>query len=187
MISRISAAVFGATLLVSGVSIAQQASTGPYLGAAVGQSTFWDVDNIEFEYKAFMISGAAGFRLTPNLRAEAEILYEQAPLENSSLDIEVIRGSLGGFFDFSPISMGGYGLSPYFGGGLGIAHVEVIEDEYSFFWHGDVGASVPLGNNLELVPGIRFEYTYLEDGETFVNIDDDLWITQLRVGVRYAF
>lgn len=189
MISRISAAVFGATLLFSGTSMAQQASTGPYVGGAVGQSIFWDTErnvggDLEYDFFSLFISGLAGYRVSPNLRAEAELLYESAESDNSFFDIEVFRGTVSGYFDFNPIAMGSYALSPYVGGGLGFANIELVDDDFEFTWHAEGGVSLPIGNNLDIVPGIRFEYITIDQN----NIDDDsVWVTQLRAGVRYSF
>lgn len=187
MNSRIPAAVVGATLLLSGTAMAQQASIGPYVGGAVGQSTFWDVDNTEFDFLAFFISGVAGYRVSSNLRAEAELLYELADLDNFNVDIEVLRGTVSGYFDFAPIAMGNTALTPYAGGGLGFSNVEINNDENAFTWHAEGGVSIPIGNNLEIVPGIRFEYTFLDNDGAFNDPDDNLWVTQLRAGVRYSF
>lgn len=189
MISRISAAVFGATLLFSGASMAQQASTGPYIGGAVGQSIFWDTElnnggDLEYDFLAFFLSGALGYRVSPNLRAEAELLYESAEIDNSFLDIEVIRATVSGYFDMNPISMAGRAITPYVGGGLGFANIDIIDDDTELTWHAEGGVAIPVAKNLEFVPGIRFEYIFIDDN----GIDDDsIWVTQLRAGVRYSF
>ncbi len=107
-----------------------------------------------------------------------------ADIDNFFNDIEVIRGTISGFYDFSPMSMGGYALSPYAGGGFGFANVEINDDENELTWHAEAGVSVPIVDNLEFVPGVRFEYIFIDEN----GIDDDsIWITQLRAGVRYSF
>ncbi len=189
MISRILATVFGAVLLSSGTSMAQQASTGLYAGAAVGHSTFWDTElegggDLEYDLLSFFLSGALGYRVSPNLRAEAELLYESADIDNSIFDLEVFRATVSGYFDFNAINMGGAALSPYIGAGFGFANIEIIDDETELTWHAEGGVSVPIANNLDFVPGFRFEYIFLDEN----GIDDDsLWVTQLRAGVRYSF
>ena len=90
MISRISAAVVGATLLFSAPSMAQQASTGFYVAGAVGQSTIWDTElngggDLEYDFLSFFFAGAGGYRVSPNLRAELEWLYESADIDDSNL------------------------------------------------------------------------------------------------------
>lgn len=189
MINRISTAVLATGLLLSGAATAQQAKTGAYAGAAVGQSIFWDTDlnsggELEYEFFSLFISGALGYRITPNLRAEAELLYESADIENRGFDIEVFRSTVSGYFDFAPFALAGFDMSPYAGGGLGFAHVDLFDDDFELTWHAEGGASIPVGNNLEFVPGIRFEYISIDQN----NIDDDsIWVTQLRAGVRYSF
>ena len=187
MLSRLSAAVIGATFLMSSAAYAQQPPRGLYASGAVGQSTFWDVDNVEFDFLAFFISGAIGYRASPNLRTEAELLYESAEIDNSSLDLEVTRATISLYYDLAPINAGGRGMTPYVGGGLGFANVEIIDDELDFTWHVEGGVSIPVAPKLDVVPGIRFEHTFLDD-EAFGNEpDDELWITQLRIGARYSF
>jgi opacity protein-like surface antigen len=184
MIRKLTTLAFA--ILIFPFSAAAQ-SSGPqsstlYVAGAVGHSTFWDVDDTEFDLLAFFISGAVGYRVTPNLRAEAEWLFESADFDDSSAEIEVIRGTISGYYDLSPTSLIGFSnLTPYVGGGLGVANVDVIDDDNEFTLHGEVGFNVALTNQLEFVPGFRLEYTTLDDA------DDDLWITQLRAGLRYNF
>ena len=56
-----------------------------------------------------------------------------------------------------------------------------VDDDTEITLHGEVGVSAPIAGNLELVPGIRISYTTLDGG------GDDLWVTQLRAGIRYSF
>lgn len=189
MIRQFLTTTFISSLVLSSAAMAQQSATGPYATGAIGQSIFWDTDldvggDIEYEFFSLFISGALGMRITPNLRAEAELLFESADIENSGSDIEVFRGTVSGYFDLNPIAIGGFDLAPYAGGGVGFAHVDLFDDDFELTWHAEGGASIPIGDNLELVPGIRFEYITLDQ----FNVDDDsLWITQLRAGVRYSF
>ncbi len=160
-----------------------------YVQGAVGQSTFWDVeadggDDVEFDLVAFFISGAVGYRFSPNLRAEAEWLFESADIDDSSEEAEVIRGTVGAYYDFARTAMMGFDVTPYAGGGAGVANVDAgDDDENEFTFHAEGGLSVPITGNIDFVPGIRFEYIFLDDDD----FDDDLWITQLRAGVRYSF
>lgn len=189
MIGRISAALFGATLMVTSTSMAQQAPTGLYAGGALGQSIFWDTDlngggELEYDFLALFVSGALGYRLTSNLRAEAELLYESADVDNSFVDIEIFRSTVSGYYDFSSFEFAGRPVSPYAGGGLGFAYVELFDDDFGLTWHVETGASVPVADRIEFVPGIRFEYNSIDDNGVE---DDSVWVTQLRAGVRYSF
>jgi hypothetical protein len=189
MSSRISAAVAGASLLLTGTAMAQQASVGPYVSGAIGQSIFWDTDlagggEFDYDYLALFLSGALGYRLSPNLRAEAELLYESADIENANTDVEVLRTTISGYFDFNPILLAGRSMAPYAGGGLGFANVEFFDDELELTWHAEAGASIPIADRIEFVPGIRFEYISVD--ENFID-DESIWVTQLRAGFRYSF
>ena len=189
MIGRVSAALLGTTLMMTSPSMAQQAPTGLYGGAAVGQSLFWDTDlngggELEYDFFALFISGALGYHLTSNLRAEAELLYETADVDNSAVDVEIFRSTVSGYYDFSPINVAGYAASPYAGLGVGFAFVELFDDDVGLTWHAETGASVPITDRVAFVPGIRFEYNSIDENGVE---DDSIWVTQLRAGVRYSF
>ncbi|MDH3658851.1 MAG: porin family protein [Alphaproteobacteria bacterium] len=191
MFRKLSIALFGVLIWpVSTMAQDTQSRTSPfYIAGAVGQSTFWDVEldgggDLEFDLLAFFISGAVGYRVSPNLRAEAEWLFESADIDDSSAEIEVIRGTISGYYDLAQTSMMGFSnITPYVGGGAGLANVEVVDDENELTFHAEAGLSMPITSNIDFVPGVRFEYIFLDDDDA----DDDLWITQLRAGIRYSF
>lgn len=181
-------------LLASPMSIQAQSLQGQpspfYVAGAVGQSTFWDVEadgggDVEFDLLAFFISGAVGYRFNPNLRTEAEWLFESADIDDSSNELEVIRVTASGYYDLAQTNlMGLSGIVPYAGGGAGIAFLEDdFDDSNELTFHVEAGLSMPILDRVDFVPGIRFEYTFLDDDD----FDDNLWITQLRAGVRYNF
>ena len=186
MLRRFLTTVVGVSLF-TGTALAQNASSTPqqglYVGGAVGQSTFWDVEDVEFDLLAFMFSGIVGYRMSPSLRAEGELLYESADFDDFAGDLEVLRVLGSVYFDLAPFDMAGMqGVRPYLGGGGGLANVDGGgDDENELTLHGEVGLSAPIAPRLELVPGIRHSYTTLDGG------GDDLWVTQLRVGIRYSF
>ena len=193
MLRKLSIALLG-TVFLPAAAMAQNAlnvNTGNiYVQGAVGQSTFWDVevedsDDAEFDFLAFFISGAVGYRLSPNFRAEGEWLYESADIDDSSEELEVIRVTASGYYDLAPTSLVGFSnIRPYVGGGGGVALLELgSDDENELTFHAEAGLSVPIFERIEFVPGIRFEYTFLSDDED----ESDLWITQLRAGLRYNF
>lgn len=192
MFRKTSIALLGAMILpISAMAQDSQNRSGPfYVTGALGQSTFWDVEtdgggDVEFDLVAFFISGALGYRVSPNLRAEAEWLFEAADIDDSSEEAEVIRGTIGAYYDMAPTSlMGLSNLTPYVGGGAGFANVEAgNDDENELTFHAEAGLSMPISDKLDFVPGVRFEYIFLDDDD----FDDDLWITQLRAGLRYSF
>ncbi|MGI9418099.1 MAG: outer membrane protein [Geminicoccaceae bacterium] len=194
MLRKLSIALLGVVLwpVSTMAQNAQNLTSNLYLQGAVGQSTFWDVevdgsDDAEFDFLAFFISGAVGYRVSPTLRTEAEWLFEQADIDDSSAEAEVIRLTLSGYLDLASTNMMGFSnLTPYVGGGGGFALVEVGDsDETELTFHGEAGISVPITGQIEFVPAIRFEYVFLDEDE--FNADSDLWITQLRAGLRYNF
>jgi len=197
MIRTLSIALLG-TVILPLSAMAQTSLTSPsptpqsrfYLGGAVGQSTFFDVDvdgggEVEFDFLGLFISGAVGYRLSPNIRAEAELLFESADIDNSSAETDLVRLTVSGYVDLAPTTLIGFsGVTPYVGGGAGIANVEFgSDDETEFTLHAEGGVSVPIANQVDFVPGFRLEYTFLDD-DVF---DDDLVIAQLRAGLRYSF
>ena len=189
MISRILKIALGTTVLFSSAAAAQQSSTGPYVAGATGFSYFWETElnngvDLEYDFPALFLSAAGGFRLNPNLRAEAELLFESADIDNSSGDIDVWRATVSGYYDFASIAMFNREVTPYAGGGAGFAFVDLFDDEIELTWHIEGGATVPITDQIDLVPGLRFEYIGLDEGGVE---DDSIWVTQLRAGVRYSF
>ncbi len=156
---------------------------GFYAGGAVGQSIFWDIDDVEFDLSSFMISVLGGYRLDPNLRMEGEFLYESAENKQGGFDLEITRLLGTAYYDFAPNELLRIPSRPYAGAGAGLANLDNGngDDELELTVHGEVGISVPISGNLELVPGVRVSYTTLDGG------GDDVWVTQLRAGFRYAF
>lgn len=196
MVGRLAAALFGTSLMMTGTSAAQQAipsgfqaPIGLYAGAALGQSIFWDTElvgggELEYDFFALFVSGALGYRLSPSLRVEGELLYETADVDNSFVDIEIFRSTVSGYYDFAARALSGYQFRPYAGGGLGLAYVELFDDDLGLTWHVESGASVSLTDRVDLVPGIRFEYNAIDEN---VVDDDSVWVTQFRAGLRYSF
>lgn len=178
-------------MLFSDPAFAQSKPPGFYIGGNVGHSTFFDVDadgdDLEFDPLGFFISGNFGYHFKPRTRLEAELLFESAGIDNSGDQIEVLRGTLSGYYDFRDSTLFGVSdLRPYVGGGLGFAKIEIGDIENNeFTWHAETGLAIPINDqNLDFVPGIRFEYTFLDDDDGF---NDDLWIIQIRAGIRYYF
>lgn len=183
------------TILLAGVAAGALALTGPaaaqgfstpqnlYGGLAVGTATFFDQNNLEYDYLGFVIAGQMGLRLSPDLRVEGEIAYESATAEidgtNTDVDVTAIRTSASAYYDFNTISIGG--MTPYAGGGLGFSFLEAdvdgggSDDDTELSAHVEGGATLNLGSNLDIVPSARWELT--DDASNF----------QLRVGTRFWF
>ncbi len=180
---------------LAGVAAGAIAMTGPvaaqgfstpqnlYGGVSGGTATFFDQNNLEYDYFGFVIAGQIGFRMTPELRVEGEIAYESATAEidgtNIDVDVTALRPSVSAYYDFNTISLGG--MTPYAGGGLGFSFLEAdvdgggSDDDTELSAHVEGGASMNLSNGLDLVPAARWELT--DDASNF----------QLRVGARFWF
>ena len=151
---------------------------GFYAGGAIGTATFFDQGDIEYDYLGYVIAGQAGYRLTPDLRVEAELAYEatEGEIGSVNVDLDFFRLGASAYYDFNTVSVGG--LLPFAGGGVGIVDGDggrtgVGGTEPSV--HLDGGASMRLGDNLDIVPMARWE------------LIDDASNVQLRVGARFWF
>lgn len=166
--------------LSTGVTQAQTAGaptsgSNLYVGGSGAIAYFAGIEGAEFDL-GFAVSGLAGFEFKPNWRTELELSYEAAEFENSVDETSLFRLSGSLYADLD--NWGDW--APYVGGGVGIVDVDVgnDEDNTELSAHAEAGFSLPLGNKLDLVPGLRVEYILLD------NIDD-LIITQLRAGLRW--
>lgn len=179
------ALIAGAIFAASASAVQAQAPLQQYYGGvSVGTATYFDQNNLEYDYLGFVIAGQIGYRLSPDLRVEGELAYESTSAEidgtNIDVDVTALRGSASAYYDFNTISLGG--LTPYAGGGLGFSSVEFDfdsifgdNDDTEISAHVEGGGSMKLGSNLDLVPAARWELT--DDASNF----------QLRVGARFWF
>jgi hypothetical protein len=174
--------VIGAALALLPAAALAQDPGGPaprsdfYVGAAAGLAYFSEIEGAEYDLGG-MIAGLAGLEFRPNRRLELELAYESAEFENSADATSLLRTGVSLYADLDrPLRRD---WVPYVGGGGGIALIDVgnDEDNTELTGHIEAGLTVPLGGNLELVPGLRLEYIALED------IDDQI-ITQFRAGLR---
>ncbi|MEM7044377.1 MAG: porin family protein [Pseudomonadota bacterium] len=168
----------------SGTALAQ--SSQLYGGVSAGTATYFDQGGFEFDYLGFVLAGQLGMRLTPDLRVEGELSYQSTSAEDDigiidvDVDLTVIRPSVSAYYDLNTVSLGG--LTPFVGGGLGLAFIEAdfdsgfgSDDDTELSANLDAGANMSLGGNLDLVPMARWELT------------DDASNIQLRVGARLWF
>lgn len=147
-----------------------------YVGGSGALAYFGGIEGADYEF-GFAISGLGGFEFRPNWRAEVELSYEAAEFENSADETSLIRISGGLYTDLGTPWREGW--TPYVGGGVGIVSIDVgnDEDNVDISGHAEAGISLPLSDELYLVPGLRAEYIILDD------IDDQI-ITQFRVALR---
>ncbi len=185
MIRWFLAVVFGATLF-SGPVMAQ--NVGFYLGGAAGLSFFSDVESSfggEFGFDiAPTLSGNFGYHFRPDIRLEAELQYAVADVDVRADDLEVLRGTISGYYEFADTSFFRIPeVRPHVGAGIGFANVELdAQDVNELTWHAEGGLSIGINDYLDFVPAVRFEHVFLDEDNGF---DSDLWAIQLRTGLRF--
>lgn len=180
-----------AALFLSQSALAQSRPPGTYFGLTTGTTTFYDVDadgeDVDFDLFGILFAGYLGYHLSSRTRAEVEFSFEGAGASNSADDAEVIRGTVGGYYNFIDRTIFGISdIRPYAGLGLGFAKVDIGGiDNNAFTGHAEAGLSIPLDDDhLDLVPGVRMEYTLLNGQDGF---NDNLLASQIRLGLRYYF
>ena len=154
-----------------------------YGGISGGTATYFDDNNLEYDYLGFVIAGQVGMRLSPDIRVEGELAYESttAEIDDTNIDVDVtaFRPSVSAYYDFNTITLGG--MTPYVGGGLGISFLETdvdgggSADDEELSAHLEGGATLKLNNSLDFVPAARWELT--DDASNF----------QFKVGTRFWF
>ncbi len=195
-----------------GLSIMSQAmaQTGFYVGAVAGTTFFSDQDfdnngvnfDIGYDVPGFVFAGQLGYQLATNIRIETELSYAFTDAEASAkvlgvevarndLDISTLNATAGLYLDLWPIAV----VVPYVGGGVGYSMVEVDldgslpkKDQDAFMLFGEAGVPYGLTPELAIVPSVRFNWIMTEEkvggGKLFA---DDLYTTELRLGLRYGF
>ncbi len=163
--------------------------------AAVAGAQLSDGGAGAFDHNAgYVAGGQFGIVLKP-WRVESEITYQRTDYDDAvdlTFDLEVIRGTIGLYYDVKPIAALG-GISPYAGGGLGAASLEVSgtdgngfkDDTISFTLHGETGINLSLTDQIAVAPHYRFEW-FDSGGET-AGANDDFYAHALRVSLRVFF
>lgn len=192
----VAAGAFG--LVMTAASTQPHAGDGPYIGLALAQSTFYDIDagdgsEIDFD-SGSAVRGQFGYAFGP-LRAQAEIAYQFVEFETEDDDddfnTDIIRGTISLYYDFAPIAILDH-PSPYVGGGIGLANldvegddgVDVEDDETGVTFHGEIGLTYKLTSNFALMPQYRFEWY---DANEVADVQDDFSSHAFGVGGRYHF
>ncbi|MCP4410121.1 MAG: porin family protein [Gammaproteobacteria bacterium] len=158
-----------------------------YIGFALAPQLFSDnkagAATVEFD-TGIAFSALAGYKLS-NLRLEGELAYqsvEGTSTTNVNADIDIIRFTGAAYYDFEL-----YSLTPYLGGGMGIASLDSSggfeDDDSGFTWHGEVGLTINLTDQWAILPAYRYEWTDTDLG-TF---DDAQTAHAFRVTLRYQF
>lgn len=177
---------------------------GPYVELSAGYLNFADVDgdvngvDAELEYEdGFAIGGQLGYKYNV-FRVALEFEYGRSGFDSVSVagleanvdgDFDIYRGTVSLYYDFDNVSR----FTPYFGGGLGAAYVDVEDttvggvtlegDSDTYFTaHGELGLSIDATDRVAIVPAYRF--IWLDDGED--GVDDDT-AHLFKVGLRFRF
>ncbi|MGI9450233.1 MAG: outer membrane protein [Geminicoccaceae bacterium] len=171
-----------------------------------------DLADVDIEHDwGYQFAGQLGYQVQPNIRLEAEVSYSTADAErelnvgNINIDVDqelsILSGTAGIFLDLWPIGP----IVPYIGGGVGYAKVEVEGDnnlgdakQNVFMAFGEAGVPYNLTPELSIAPSVRFNWyrteeesdQILSNGVVLIEnvvIADNLYSTQFRLGLKYAF
>ena len=170
----------------------RSALDGVYVGGATGPVFYRDnsIEDFDLDFETGgQITVLAGKRLGP-LRVEAEIASQGAEFDPSNSrfdgDIYIGRFTASAYVDITNIDVSWIkgGITPYLGGGAGIAVVDVEsvdDDDEGFTAHGEAGFSFPIHKRVEIVPAYRYEWADFDD------FDRNHRAHTIRVGGRYNF
>ena len=196
---KLVSALFVSTCLASSGAMAQTVlnTQGPYIGLSGGVQFYDGIEagdgtDIDFD-TGFGGAGQVGYRFG-QLRAEVELAYQAAEAEDVDGDVfdnTVLRGTIGAYYDFSPLLVAG-DFAPYVGAAVGVANIEVEgtdgnnfkDDETGLTFHGEAGFTYHITNNIAVSPNYRWEW--YETNEV-ADVDGELYAHAIRVTGRYAF
>ena len=186
----------GASLLIGGSAAAEeQYEQGPYVGISAGYLGVSDVDatvgatDVEVEFDdGFDVGVQIGYKQWV-WRLEAEFEYASSEFDGGG-DFGAYRWTGSLYYDYDAIVTK---FVPYFGAGIGVAYVDAddatvgavnvdVDSDTYFTAHAEVGASLWLNFDLDLVPSYRF--IYLDSGGNGV---DDTTAHLFKIGLRHAF
>jgi opacity protein-like surface antigen len=177
-----------AVLVMPSIANGQEgADDGAYIGFSLAPLLFPDNEagatTVKFD-TGVGFSALGGYKLG-NLRLEGELAYETVEGTSTAdvnADVHIVRFTGGAYFDFDQ-----WALRPYLGGGMGVAGLDTSGgfdgDDTAFTWHGEVGLTIPLTEQLAILPAYRYEWTDTDLG----NVDEPLTSNAFRVTLRYQF
>jgi opacity protein-like surface antigen len=166
---------------------------GFHAGVAVGPVYFRDneIGNFDIDYDTgsqFTVHAGTRFNI---LRTEIELGSQYAEFDPSNSifdgDVSIFRATVNAYLDIYTIDVNWIkhgGLTPYIGGGLGVAVADIEgfdDDDVGFTVNGEAGVSFPIFKQIDIVPAYRFEWT------DFDEFDDNQKAHTIRVGGRYRF
>lgn len=200
------ALVLSATPAVAdGMSSQSSAGNGGWYGGLFAGAAWpedWDlneVDRIEMD-SGFAIGGVIGTRVRDNVRLELEVSNWSAngnctvgKCGIAELDMDALSVLGNAWLDI-PVDAG---ITPYVGGGLGVAWVALSgdgsEDSGSgFAWQLGAGVRSNLSTNVVLDVGYRFKSAAMDEGDYdgfggLANADFDAQAHVLQAGVSFNF
>ncbi len=153
-----------AVLVMPSIANGQEgADDGAYIGFSLAPLLFPDNEagatTVKFD-TGVGFSALGGYKLG-NLRLEGELAYqtvEGTSTADVNADVHIVRFTGGAYFDFDQ-----WILRPYLGGGMGVAGLDTSggfdNDDTAFTWHGEVGLTIPLTEQLAILPAYRYEWT----------------------------
>jgi len=191
-----------AIALTATVGAVQAAEYGPYVSGSAGYLGLADKSVVGGTAKfddGFVINGAGGYKFPFGLRLEGELGYGRSklnaisagatntPVSGAHSDIFTVTANA--FYDFKM----NIGLTPYFGGGVGLAHqsnsngvagVTPIagNDRDDFMFLLEAGVAFRVNDNISVVPSYR--YVQVNNGSAG-NADSTANI--FKIGMRYGF
>lgn len=133
----------------------------------------------------FRVEGELGYRTADGeLKLEDGFVFGAG--DDGDVELTALQGSVNLFYDLLDLPLGTFIATPYVGGGLGYANVEIEsdfedDDESDFLALFEAGLTMRLSPNLSVVPAYRYEYVNIEVG------DDDLTSHGLQIGARFDF
>lgn len=167
-----------------------------------------DFQDIEIDLDAgHLISGALGYEMDSGLRAEVELLYlhgdtgdiffPDAPFTfTSEGSMTVTAGMVNAWY-----SLGGGTISPFIGGGIGLASVsvdvptppgdpaEVDDSDTVFAWQLGAGVDIAMSDDMSVVLSYRMldasGLTFTDSGDD--DLDADYQNHVVTAGVRFSF
>lgn len=173
---------------------------GPYVELSAGFLAISDRDadvggvGVDIEYDdGFAVGGQLGYKYNV-FRVALEFEYGHSGFDSvggidADGDFDAYRGTVSLYYDFDNVSR----FTPYFGGGLGAAYIDVddasvggvnvdIDSDTYFTAHGELGLAIAASDHVAIVPAYRF--IWVDDDED--GLDDDT-AHLFKLGLRFRF
>ncbi len=197
--------LFSIAVLIGGSVHAAEENKGPYLSLNAGAVFPNDSDltvlgvtlTAGFD-TGFTVDGALGYRFNKNVRAEAEIGFQKSSITSLSFagttvtidggDTDVLSGMVNGYVDFTTDSI----VTPYIMGGLGVASVDIDDDDSDTVGAAQIGAGLnfKIDKNVSLGLSYRFFVTQdlsFTDETTGITVNAEYSAHRVLLGATFGF